>query len=509
MSNNSINILLIEDNPGDSRLIREILSEETAVSYTVKYADRLSLGLETAAKENCDLILLDLGLPDSQGIDTIRRIKAKLPDKPIVVLTGLDDKELAMKAMHEGAQDYLIKGKMNNGEALWRIIRYSIERSGIEQKLRYSEAILKEAQSIGKIGHWEFDLATNAIEWSDQVYRLYGRDKALGPPSVEEEASYYHPEEAARLKEFAHLAIEKGEEYSYDLKAIQPGGNAVFLNTHIRPVKDAEGHIIKLMGTIQDITERKQMEEDIRKLNAEQEERVIERTSQLTAANKDIEAFAYSVSHDLRAPLRGIDGWSLALLEDYKDKLDEQGKQYLSRIRTETLNMGQLIDDLLMFSRQGRSEMKRRRLDMTAMAQAIVSRLQQQNPAIQADFVIQPGLMAQGDTGLIEIVLDNLLANAFKFSSKNPHCRIEFGKTAKDGDRAFFVRDNGVGFDMAYADKLFGVFQRLHKSSEFPGTGIGLATAQRIINRHGGRIWAEAQVNRGATFYFTLKEEAA
>jgi light-regulated signal transduction histidine kinase (bacteriophytochrome) len=168
--------------------------------------------------------------------------------------------------------------------------------------------------------------------------------------------------------------------------------------------------------------------------------------------------------------------------------------------------MGRLIDDLLMFSRQSRSEMNQQRLDMTAMARAIVSRLQQQNPTLQADFIIQPGLTALGDAGLVEIALNNLLDNAAKFSSKNAHAIIEFGQVEQEGNKAFFVRDNGVGFDMAYASKLFGVFRRLHKSSEFPGTGIGLASVQRIINRHGGTIRAEARVNEGATFYFTLKE---
>jgi light-regulated signal transduction histidine kinase (bacteriophytochrome) len=266
--------------------------------------------------------------------------------------------------------------------------------------------------------------------------------------------------------------------------------------------------VLMSLRLAEDVVAAAGLKEKLLQLNAELEQRVAERTQQLEAANKELVSFSYSVSHDLRAPLRGIDGWSLALLEDYKDKLDEQGQQYLNRVRSETQRMGKLIDDLLIFSRQSRKEMKLQQLDMTAIAQAIASGLQEQNPTIQADFDIQPGLKAQGDASLIEIALKNLLGNALKFSSKNSHCRIEFGENEKDGNRTYFVRDNGVGFDMAYANKLFGVFQRLHSSSEFPGTGIGLAIVQRIINRHGGRIWAEAQVNQGATFYFTLKEEA-
>ncbi|MFC1928366.1 ATP-binding protein [Chloroflexota bacterium] len=275
-------------------------------------------------------------------------------------------------------------------------------------------------------------------------------------------------------------------EVEHDFATI--GRRIMLLNA--RQIERGRGKERIILLAIEDITERKEIE------------------AGLERSNKEMETFAYSVSHDLRAPLRGIDGWSLALLEDYQDKLDEQGQKYLNRVRSETQVMGKLIDDLLMFSRQSRKEMKLQQVDMTAMAQAIAADLQEQNPALQVDFVIQPGLKARGDSGLIEVALNNLLGNALKFSSKNPHCCIEFGETEKDGNRAYFVRDNGVGFDMAYANRLFGVFQRLHSLSEFPGTGIGLATVQRIINRHGGIIWAEAQVNQGATFYFTLKEGA-
>lgn len=255
-----------------------------------------------------------------------------------------------------------------------------------------------------------------------------------------------------------------------------------------------------------EIAGRIQAEGDIQRLNKELEQRVLDRTVQLHTANKELESFAYSVSHDLRAPLRGIDGWSLALLEDYAESLDDQARKYLHRVRAETQQMGKLIDDMLKLSRVTRAEIQLASMDLTAIAQRAVDHLQEEIQHRQIEFVIQPGLKADGDNQLIEIALFNLLDNAVKFTGKRSQARIEFGDVEIDGEKAFFVRDDGVGFDMAYATKLFGAFQRLHKSSEFPGTGIGLATVQRIINRHGGRIWAEAKINQGATFYFTLKE---
>ncbi|OQW99037.1 MAG: hypothetical protein BWK74_03120 [Desulfobacteraceae bacterium A6] len=273
-------------------------------------------------------------------------------------------------------------------------------------------------------------------------------------------------------------------EVEHDFATI--GRRIMLLNA--RQIERMLGKERVILLAIEDITERKEIETGLKK------------------AHEELESFAYSVSHDLRAPLRGIDGWSLALLEDYKDKLDKQGREYIDLVRSEAQIMGRLIDDLLMFSRQNRAEMNQLPLDMTAMAQTIISRLQQQNLTLQADFIVQPGLRALGDNNLIEIALKNLLENAAKFSSKSSRAVIEFGQVEEEGRKAFFVRDNGVGFDMAYSNKLFGVFRRLHKASEFPGTGIGLASVQRIINRHGGRIWAEAKVNEGATFYFTLNE---
>jgi light-regulated signal transduction histidine kinase (bacteriophytochrome) len=234
-------------------------------------------------------------------------------------------------------------------------------------------------------------------------------------------------------------------------------------------------------------------------------ERLNRNNAQLQAATKELEAFAYSVSHDLRAPLRGIDGFSHVLLNDHGHKLDEQGVQYLERIRAAAQRMGQLIEDLLQLSRVTRSELRSEKVDLTVMAWEIIRDFQMREADFRAQVTIADNLCVEGDPRLLRITLENLLHNAYKFSSTRSRPEVTLGSlTAESGETVFFVRDNGVGFDMAYADKLFGAFQRLHAFEEFPGTGVGLATVQRIIRRHGGRIWADSAVDQGTTFYFTL-----
>ncbi len=249
-----------------------------------------------------------------------------------------------------------------------------------------------------------------------------------------------------------------------------------------------------------DITDRKKSEERIKKLNEDLQQRAVE----LAAINEELVAFNYSVSHDLRTPLRSIDGFSQALLEDCADKLDTQGKDYLTRVRAASQKMGRLIDDLLDLSRMTRTEMRREVVDLSALAKATAAELKNREPGRQVEFVIAEGMEVNGDKRLLMVVLENLLGNAWKFTEKHPRARIECGVTQVNGKPAYFVRDDGAGFDMAYADKLFGAFQRLHGVTEFPGTGIGLATVQRIIHRHGGLVWAKGAVEQGATFYFTL-----
>jgi len=255
------------------------------------------------------------------------------------------------------------------------------------------------------------------------------------------------------------------------------------------------------------ITERKRAEEEVRKLNVELEERVKRRTAELETTNNELESFSYSVSHDLRAPLRGIDGWSLALKEEFGSVLNDTARDYLDRVRAETKHMGSLIDDLLQLSRVSRASLRSGRVDLSSLASAVSERARSAYAGRSIDVAIESGLWVRGDEGLLDIALFNLIDNAMKFTAPREKAMIELGTTSENGRRVFFLRDNGVGFDMTYAGKLFAPFQRLHRSSEFPGTGVGLATVRRIMGKHGGAIWVESRRNEGTTFYFTLGED--
>ncbi len=295
-------------------------------------------------------------------------------------------------------------------------------------------------------------------------------------------------------------AIETGQVQSNEIKT----ADGRYWKITGSPVCDNRGVVMGAVETALEITDRKQAEEELQKLNTELERRVRERTAELEMLNKELDAFSYSVSHDLRAPLYSIDGFSQALLEDYSESLDLQGRDYLDRVCLASQRMSELIDDLLKLSRITRQEMHREKIDLSALSTSFLAMMQEKEPDRQVRCIIAPGMVVKGDASLLRIALENLLGNAWKFTNKLEQGQIEFGVTKQDGNPVYYISDNGAGFDMTYADKLFKPFQRLHEQDEFAGTGIGLSIVARILKRHGGTIWANGVIGQGAIFYFTM-----
>jgi PAS domain S-box-containing protein len=302
-------------------------------------------------------------------------------------------------------------------------------------------------------------------------------------------------------------AIESGHPWAGELDLVTKNGRVVPAYERADAIIASDGTIIGLIGIITDITVRKQAEAEVRRLNDELEDRVLARTAELAATNRELEAFVYSASHDLRAPLRAIDGFSQMVIEDAAERLHATDLEHLQRVRAAAERMALLIDGLLVLSRAARKEMLRRSVDLSAMVASVVADLQIAQPERRVEVVISPDLVVDADPVLLHVILTNLLGNAWKFTAKHEAARIAVGTEDTDGERAFFVRDDGAGFDMDTAQHLFGAFQRLHTDTEFEGDGIGLATVQRLVARHGGHVWAEAEVEKGAAFFFTLPGE--
>jgi len=333
----------------------------------------------------------------------------------------------------------------------------------------------------------------------------YRNDEIIGHTT---ELFYANPQDFVEQGRIRYHPGPGQSTQQYEVRYKRKNGEVFWSETVGAPVVSQSGSHIGYIAIMRDITQRKKAEEELAHHREELERRVVERTSELQAVNKELEAFSYSVSHDLRAPLRTIDGFSKALIEDYGDKLDGVAQDYLRRVRTGAQHMGNVIDDMLRLSRVTRVELNLGTVDLSSLAEQIVSRLREASPDRNVETIVQPNVTAFGDQGLLLIVMENLLGNAWKYSEKNPLARVEFGREQRDGETVYHVRDNGAGFDMRFAGKLFGAFQRLHHDDEFRGTGIGLAIVQRVIYRHGGRVWGEGIVDQGASFYFTLPPKA-
>ncbi|MFQ5643106.1 MAG: ATP-binding protein [Thiogranum sp.] len=381
-----------------------------------------------------------------------------------------------------------------------------IERLESEREVRRSEERYRTlvANIPGVVYRCRFDSERSMEFVSEAIQTLSGYPCGdfIGN-SVRSYASLIHPQDTQSVQDSLHAAVRENRAFALEYRVVDAQGRIHWIYEKGRAYRNSRGEVLWLDGALFDISDKRQVEDELRSYQLHLEQIVAQRTADLQSAIKEQEAFAYSVSHDLRAPLRAIDGFSEALLQDCADRLDDQGRGYLQRIRAGSQRMGALIDDLLTLSRIGRKELKRDDVDLSAIARSVVNGMRQGDPQRAVTCAIGDGLRTEGDTSLLTIVLENLLGNAWKYSGRKADAHIEMGSTMLDGEEVFFVRDNGDGFDMKYVDKLFGVFERLH-GGEFEGTGIGLATVKRSIERHGGRIWGEGEPREGACFFFSL-----
>ncbi|MGD9368360.1 MAG: PAS domain S-box protein [Desulfobacteraceae bacterium] len=378
-----------------------------------------------------------------------------------------------------------------------------------QRDLRRSLEKLEQAARIAHVGYWERDLPAETISLSEGACQIFGLAWPCRFSNLSEWHAQWlkliHPEDRQRTAKAAGDALAGGPPYKVTYRVVRPDGDVRDVHSCAEVTRDAAGKPLRMFGTMIDITERKQNEEALRRLNLELDQRVLDRTAQLEAANKELESFAYSVSHDLRAPLRHIDGFLQLLQKNARAALDEQGRHYMDTISNAAQKMGMLIDDLLTFSRMGRHAMSLRQVALGPLVRDVIIELEPDAAGRAIAWRIGELPVVRGDKAMLRMVLVNLVANALKFTRPRRQAKIQIGSLpGKNSEAVIFVRDNGAGFDMAYAGKLFGVFQRLHRTDEFEGIGIGLANVHRIIARHGGRTWAEGKVDRGATFYFSL-----
>lgn len=399
------------------------------------------------------------------------------------------DVEVSANTIHYGGR-----------EAMCIVVRDITERKKAQEALSQSEERYRAVVEQSTEGLYLVDGDTKRLlETNPALQNMLGYE-------AEELRSMELHEIVAHAREDVEANVERtlreGTRFIRERKYLRKDGSVVEVEIAASAINYSGKRVI--CAAIRDITERKKAEEAIRALNEELEDRVRRRTAQLKAANEELEAFSYSVSHDLRAPLRAMTGFSRILLEDYCGELDEEGLDYLKRTLDAGERMGDLIDDLLDLSRLTRRRMRREEVDLSALARGVAEDLRRTEPERRARFDIAEGLSAKGDAGLLRVVMDNLLGNAWKFTRKEPEALIEFGAIEREGRSVYYVRDNGVGFDAAHAERIFDPFQRLHGDDEFEGTGVGLATVTRIVRRHGGTLWAEGQTGRGTTFYFVL-----
>jgi PAS domain S-box-containing protein len=535
-------ILIVDDNPENLSVAAAYLASH---GFHIMAARDGETGLRLARQERPDLILLDVLLPGIDGFEVCRHLKAdsQTQDTPVIFMTIVTRTEDKVRGFEAGGVDYITK-PFQEEEVLARVSAHlrirDLTRKLGEANARLEQRVAKRTSELAQVnarlkeeiaGH---ERAEEALRQSEErfrrlaenardiIYRMSlpdGRYEYVSPAVLTvlgyPPEDYYanpllfkqalHPDWYKYFEEqWANLL--KGEvDPIYEYQFVHKSGTALWLNQRNILVRDEAGKPIAIEGIVTDITDRKRAEEEIFKLNRDLEQRVLDRTSQLEAANKELESFAYSISHDLRAPLRHIDGFIGMLHDRMENVLDDKSRHYMAVIADSARKMGVLIDDLLSFSRMGRNEMSKAQIDLNELVQGVVQESKLETEGRDIQWKVAPLPVVSGDRAMLRIAMTNLISNALKFTRSRPTAQIEIGCEENDETgTVVFVRDNGVGFDMTYAGKLFGVFQRLHHQDDFEGTGIGLANVRRIISRHGGRTWAEGEVDHGATFYFSL-----
>lgn len=504
----SIRLLHLEDDPRDAELIRLKL-QAAGLSCDIRWVNGKEAFESALTQETFDLVLSDYKLPGYDGLSALKYVRERQPELPVIMMSGGLSEEEAVDCLKAGATDYVIKQRPQRlGTAVQRALVEKAERAALrhaEEEIRRQSLFLRQVIDLNPTFIFAKDRAGRFVLVNQAMAEAYGTsvEEMLGKAEADVTAD---AQEVARfLKADLETMDTLRDVFIPEEKIVDATGKVRWLQTVKRPIVATDGTADRVLGVAADITERKRAQEEILRLNAELEERVRQRTAQLEAANKELEAFSYSVSHDLRAPLNTIDGFCQLMEQAAGDKIGDKGKHYLSRIRAGAQQMSELIDGLLSLAKLSRDQLRSEAVDLSAVSRKAAQACREREPKRQARIHIQDGLLAHGDPLLLSVVIQNLLGNAWKFTSKRAEAQIDIGsEVGATGETTYFVKDNGAGFDMTQAGKLFGTFERLHSHSDFSGTGIGLAIVKRVIERHGGRVWADSVENEGAVFYFTL-----